>query len=296
MLKISPEQIATLSKDGTCVQDCIPARLVVAVHDECNGNPVVGAEVTWKGITVTTGADGKAVFDDTTKGSGTLKVKKEYADAISFITNYPKVTMNRSIDQSASDSITVKPGENTAKLSFREPRKLTSIKIQRKYPFGSGDQYGHWWVEVGPNESYGWWPKKPVGSDFDTPPPEPPVEGAGWRDRLAYRIDSAVHSTQRATAPYRDTLSGVPGELNGTYWGGTSTRDAHHGDTPEDSFSPIMLDCETAESMAATIRAAAKLYAKTHDTWSYRYNFGNSCHTMQQELMDAAGVKLVQPN
>ncbi|HEY3305883.1 MAG TPA: hypothetical protein VGL70_20340 [Candidatus Binatia bacterium] len=54
------------------------------------------------------------------------------------------------------------------------------------------DKYGHWWIEVGPKESYGWWPKKPVGIS--------------------------------------ETLFGTDGDLNGKYWGGTATMDVHHGD------------------------------------------------------------------
>lgn len=37
-----------------------------------------------------------------------------------------------------------------------------SIKVKRKHIHLTGDdKYGHWWTEIGPSESYGWWPKNP---------------------------------------------------------------------------------------------------------------------------------------
>jgi hypothetical protein len=58
------------------------------------------------------------------------------------------------------------------------------------------DAYGHWWTEVD-SSSYGWWPVDGVGGIIDT-------------------------------------VKGVPGELNGTTsFGGTETRDPHHGDAGE---------------------------------------------------------------
>ncbi len=40
----------------------------------------------------------------------------------------------------------------------------TTIKVKRNNIHLTGDdKYGHWWTELGPGESYGWWPKNPVG-------------------------------------------------------------------------------------------------------------------------------------
>src|SRR5207249_3497394 len=68
----------------------------------------------------------------------------------------------------------------------------------------SRDPYGHWWLEFD-GESYGWWPKAGVG--------------------------------------LFQTLTGVPGQLNGTDGGyaaglATATRDSHHGDSADEEFHP----------------------------------------------------------
>lgn len=39
---------------------------------------------------------------------------------------------------------------------------FNAIMSELKTNYPQGDYYGHWWVEFG-GESYGWWPKKPVG-------------------------------------------------------------------------------------------------------------------------------------
>ena len=61
-----------------------------------------------------------------------------------------------------------------------ERYRVPGVKIVRKEvtvdPGPEGDKYGHWWIELGPDESYGWWPEG--GVDIG------------------------------------DTLEGVPGELN----------------------------------------------------------------------------------
>ena len=118
---------------------------------------------------------------------------------------------------------------------------------RRNIHLTGNDKYGHWWVEID-GESYGWWPKYPV----DT-----------W-----------------------GTLTGVEGELNGqTSFGGTPTRDPHHGDSAEDVFNPKISSsgtckCQTCEKAVSCIRAFARSYA---GTWSWPW--GQNCHSFQTSMM-----------
>src|SRR6266849_4709214 len=76
------------------------------------------------------------------------------------------------------------------------PRVLTWAVVKRIDP-RLPNTWGHWWIELDGQESYGWWP---------TPCP------MGWRG----------------------ALSGSRGCLNGMdgTGGGSATRDAYHGDEP----------------------------------------------------------------
>jgi fibronectin type 3 domain-containing protein len=128
-----------------------------------------------------------------------------------------------------------------------------NILIKRKHIHLTGDdKYGHWWVEIG-NESYGWWPKKPVG--------------------------------------LLDTLIGVEGELNGqTYFGGTSTTDPHHGDSGEEEFYPHLSssapDGYSCEKAAECIRDFANSYS---GSWSWPC--GQNCHSFQEAMMSQCNLK-----
>ncbi|WP_451989959.1 hypothetical protein, partial [Azospirillum argentinense] len=116
-------------------------------------------------------------------------------------------------------------------------RHVNGIVMKRKHIdiFGD-DKYGHWWFEIDNNESYGWWPvKKPVGAG--------------------------------------DTFGGTPGELNGqTNFGGTASRDPHHGDPAEDTFTPVipLSDMRTDAQVKDCLRSFARSY---HGEW--RWTFGN---------------------
>ena len=134
-----------------------------------------------------------------------------------------------------------------------------NIRIKRKNIHKTGeDKYGHWWVEMG-EESYGWWPKYHVG--------------------------------------FWGTFFSVEGELNGqTTFGGTPTRDPHHGDPAEEDFTPQMSDsedCETkkpknCEEAEDCIRDFAKNYPNNHSRWSWPW--GNNCHSFQTEMMDTCNL------
>ena len=155
-------------------------------------------------------------------------------------------------------------------------REIKSILIKRQHiclDWRVDDKYGHWWFEIGDprrsdSESYGWWPQDPVG--------------------LA------------------ETLGGVNGELNGiTRFGGTATRDPHHGDTADKSFSATVdfggffgfferelqygsgkgkkCSCVTEDEIKESIREFAKAYS---GSWSYPW--GQNCHSFQEALLEAS--------
>ena len=137
-------------------------------------------------------------------------------------------------------------------IRFIDPlglEKCSNITMKRKHihPFGE-DKYGHWWVEMS-NESYGWWPK--------------------------YHVS------------FWETFTVVEGELNGqTSFGGSPTRDPHHGDSAEESFHPtktaetIDCKCMTCEKIVDCIRDFAKSYS---GSWSWPW--GQNCHSFQEAMM-----------
>ncbi len=184
------------------------------------------------------------------------------------------------------DPIGEKGGKNLYRYVGNEPisridllgrEEFTSITMKRKHvkwlvilkeklgKKSSGeDTYGHWWMEFD-GESYGWWPKDPLG--------------------------------------LVDTLVGVPGELNGqTSFGGTSTTDPHHGDSAEESFHPKRRDrgeleageivggtpckCATVDEIKQCLRAYAGVYG---GSWSYPW--GQNCHSFQNSAMRACCLK-----
>lgn len=117
------------------------------------------------------------------------------------------------------------------------------------------DWYGHWWVELGDDESYGWWPdRRPVG------------------------LFAAV--------------KGVPGRLNGVGVcpGGAPTRDPRHGELADHAFYPDATDDRSDEDVVAAIRAFAGAY-QGEWRWSRRGHGGN-CRTFQHKLLSAAGLSV----
>ena len=110
------------------------------------------------------------------------------------------------------------------------PKKIPGIKVLRKDidPFDD-DKYGHWWIEIDDNESYGWWPKEPVG--------------------------------------LKGTLFGVEGGLNGqTHFGGTRTLDPHHGDTSAGVNVFHVFGPQSKDAAVESIRDYANFY---NGKWSW---------------------------
>lgn len=123
------------------------------------------------------------------------------------------------------------------------------------------DTYGHWWVEFD-NESYGWWPAHGVSL---------------W-----------------------ETLTGVPGQLNGMGENPDPQRDVHHGDTAEKEFHPYLYvgnifptymqygagkgkkcSCVNETQIKDCMRTFAHSYS---GSWSYPW--GKNCHSFQQKMMN----------
>jgi hypothetical protein len=131
------------------------------------------------------------------------------------------------------------------------PEKIPGIKVLRKDidPFGE-DKYGHWWVEIDGNESYGWWPKEPVD--------------------------------------LKGTLLGVEGELNGqTHFGGTKTRDPHHGDR---SAGVNVFDVYSSRSKDDTVEAIRNFSNSYSGKWSWPT--GQNCHSFQKKMLKDLGLSI----
>gem|GEM_PF-237496 len=117
--------------------------------------------------------------------------------------------------------------------------------------------WGHWWIELNDDESYGWWPD-----------PCP----MGWRGALL----------------------GTGGVLNGigTTDGGSTTRDAYHGDEPDHCFHPTLLIDKSDDEVCADIRAFAHSYRGGFRwQWWWLRQPGENCRTFQDELFEAVGLR-----
>ncbi len=154
-----------------------------------------------------------------------------------------------------------------------ESIQLTGITLKRNHiklfvviGLKEGDGYGHWWTEIGADESYGWWPKYPVN--------------------------------------HIGTIFGVEGELNGiTSFQGTPRSDPHHGDPSDEMFHPWRAEvsltvthlksgplgikgkrcCAASETdIKNCIRYFALEFDASHSTWAYP--FGPNCHSFQVDL------------
>lgn len=134
-------------------------------------------------------------------------------------------------------------------------RPVTSILIKRQHlnlGWDADDKYGHWWIEIGnprqrDSESYGWWPKHPVTAG--------------------------------------QTLLGTQGELNGqTSFGGTETRDPHHGDFVDYSVHPLVAsdDPRSDDEIVECLRAFAREF---RGEWRWTMGWGQNCHSFQLQAM-----------
>lgn len=144
------------------------------------------------------------------------------------------------------------PPAVAAKASKTQGIELTFVTIKRKNISLKGeDKYGHWWTEID-GESYGWWPKNPVG--------------------------------------LTETLFGTQGELNGmTSFGGSPTRDPHHGDSADEQFHPTLAAAgKTEDQVKKDVRGFASAY---RGEWRWTLGWGQNCRTFQIGLMESVGLK-----
>jgi hypothetical protein len=135
------------------------------------------------------------------------------------------------------------------------PRVLTWAVVKRIDP-RLPNTWGHWWIELDGQESYGWWP---------TPCP------MGWRG---------------AMLGSRGCLNGI-----GAATEGTATRDAYHGDEPDHWFHPTLLVAKSDEQVRADIRAFAHSYVGDFRwQWWWLRGPAQNCRTFQQEMFETAGL------
>lgn len=164
-----------------------------------------------------------------------------------------KSTAQQSATTAKSSSPTTGAGAVLSCQAGPMNRPVNGIVMKRKHIDLTGDdKYGHWWMEIDGTESYGWWPKTGVGP---------------W-----------------------DTLSGIDGELNGqTTFGGSSTRDPHHGDTAEEFFVPVVPvgDSRTDAQIKDCLRGFARSYK---GEWRWTFGAGQNCHTFQEAAMKHCGL------
>lgn len=144
------------------------------------------------------------------------------------------------------------PADGNAEAVPRVLRFAVVKRIDPRLP----NTWGHWWIELDGQESYGWWP---------TPCP------MGWRGALL----------------------GSRGCLNGmdTTDGGSATRDAYHGDEPDHWFHPTLVAAKTDDQVRAEIRAFAHSYAGGFRwQWWWLREPAQNCRTFQQDMFEALGL------
>lgn len=145
---------------------------------------------------------------------------------------------------------------------YREPRELggrtfrvvTGITAKRRWAKPTGFlkfDVGHYWTEISPSESYGWYPKY--------------LRSGG------------------------DALWGVPGQLNRAdgMSSGSATQDAHHGDSADMTFHPVVTTRDNEEAIKRKIRTFARGYSKTYAIGPR----GTDCQEFQDELLEAVGLR-----
>lgn len=130
------------------------------------------------------------------------------------------------------------------------PRVLDFLRAKRNLPL-TWRSYGHWWLEVDDDESYGWWPTGPVG----------------------------LIRTVRGTAGTLNGLGSVPG--------GTLTRDPNHGLPGDHEFSPVLTSTRSEDEVRHIIRRFAADFA---GEWRWSTRPTMNCRLFQLAMFDAVGL------
>ncbi len=223
------------------------------------------AEETTLEVTLLEARSGKPIKEATVKIAGPSKKagKTDKSGVVRFTSidpgDYTITIIEDEIDNEPDEKTASVAECKTTALEMKVKRKLRTVTMKRKHIALKGeDQFGHWWTEIAAfegqsmssQESYGWWPDKPF---------------SGGNVKMLYKV-----------------VTGVPGDLNGKNFGGSSTQDAHHGDSAEEEFNPYIRSGDTPAEVKTKLRAFAKEYS---GQWSWP--FGQNCHSFQEALMDA---------
>lgn len=276
--------------------------LKVSVKDVHTGDSIDGVEVTVGKEKKKTPHVGGVEFKDLLPGAYSIKVYKHFSDAdfIRFIIHYPTVTYSGEAVSKTVKSGTVSEGKTAdVDVELEVYRVVSPVTFHRRHIDLNGpDKYGHWWTVVAPGESYGWWPKYPMGhpNNASSPPPAPPPslpENPSSAQKVQHMFSSMVYSAKKALYNVREsslvsTFAGVEGELNGqTSFGGSATRDPHEigNDAGDDQYQPVVNDDRTDSDIQDALRDYAKSFAANNTTWSWRFEAGNHCHTFQKLSM-----------
>jgi len=280
-------------------------KIKVSVRDVCTGKRINGATVIVNGKSKKTGDDEDVLFTEEPLGVADVRVNKHFeeADYSTFTVHYPRILKSFEAKSTETDIAFIEK-DKEAKLRI----ELSVYKIvekivfhRRKIIWRAGedeDKYGHWWVVIDDKTSFGWWPKYPVGSEENQKmkPPKAPSDlpsDSSRMQKIQFKLDRAVYFVkqkmyQLSGDPTIQTFMGVEGELNGKYFGGTDTRDAHHvgNDAGDEQYKPVRKDCiEYAEIRKKIIEFSKNYKSKYGDKWSWRLEGGNHCHTFQKRLM-----------
>jgi hypothetical protein len=131
------------------------------------------------------------------------------------------------------------------------PRVLSFVTVKRNTPL-AGRSFGHWWIELDDQESYGWWPA-----------------------RLPVR--------------FRDALRGVPGVLNGVGVtdDGSTTRDPNHGQLADHEFHPVLITARNDDDVRDAIRSFATSFV---GEWRWSTRPSMNCRLFQLDLFDTVGL------
>lgn len=278
--------------------------LKVIVVDQCDKRPIKDAESKVNSIQKMSDASGEALFMDLAVGDYPVGVSKAFEGICKIRHHYPLIKTRFSQTETWEGSATVKDkAETIVEVSLKTYRVVDYITFHRRHiDMGGEDKYGHWWTQVGDAESYGFWPKYPMGhpKNAESDPPEKPApiaDDAAWMEKLQHSASMAVYRAQSAIYSARNsslasTFAGVEGEMNGqTSFGGTSKKDPHHDDSGADvRIHPVIGDCMTNDELGAKVRSfAQKPYS---DTWSWRFEGGKHCHSFQIDMINTLGFEL----
>jgi hypothetical protein len=299
----SADKSASGGKDKAAQKGAIKVK-VVNKHD---GSPVEGATIVVAHKKGTTDAGGEATIDKLRPGREWVTARKAWPseDHFIFVSHYPKTSISRKAESEASAIVEVSAGATAeARLEIEVYRPLVKVVLYRNHiHLAGGDKYGHWWTVIDDTESYGWWPKYGLGDEATAKgsPPEPPDElptDAGAAAKVQHVFESALHTVRKAMHDLWDnsltrTFRGVEGDLNGVKsFGGWLRRngdpcdmDPHHiyGDQGKVRYQPVLHDARKDEDLKTAMPAFALAYT---GSWSWRFEFGNHCHTFQKRMME----------